>query len=35
MFSFFHIQPIAVDDPDENGWWLMSDAEYVSGTGVK
>ena len=27
-------QPITVDDPDENGWWLMSDAEYMSGSGV-
>eukprot|EP00291_Cryptomonas_curvata_P020752 CAMPEP_0172165958 /NCGR_PEP_ID=MMETSP1050-20130122/8703_1 /TAXON_ID=233186 /ORGANISM="Cryptomonas curvata, Strain CCAP979/52" /LENGTH=177 /DNA_ID=CAMNT_0012836491 /DNA_START=6 /DNA_END=537 /DNA_ORIENTATION=- len=27
--------PIAVDDPDMNGWWLMSDAEYMSGSGVK
>jgi hypothetical protein len=28
-------QPIAVDDPDGNGWWLMSDAEYMTGSGVK
>ena len=27
-------QPIAVDDPDGNGYWIMSDAEFLSGSGV-